>query len=494
VSQAAELRKLKEQEYVLLKQLEQRRKDFGIAYYRPHPKQDLFHRAGNFKRRAVFAGNRFGKSDCGAAEDVAQVRGEREWYPKTDPARTLGIPQRPQKVLVITTDWDKVDEIFTSERGANPGKLWKLFPRGFVKSKKRNHSGAIETIECENGSLLRFDTVKSFMANPQGTESSDWDVIHVDEPCPKEMYDSAARGLVDRGGKSYFTLTPLREPWIYDMFYGEQDAREMVSRGESQVHNVHFWSVNGSIWDNPYLSKEDAELYLSGLPDEERECRESGIPLAFAGLVYKDFNSRHIYYDLPLGWDDFNSPPKDYSIYYHVDPHAQTPIAVLFTAVSPLGRKFIFDEIWGRYDIPDVCDQIHAITAGYNVVRARIDPCAFIEDELTGTCWADDFAAKGVWLEKATKDKTRGIKRVIQEWKAPIPQWMVSPRCVRFLWEIKRWAWDKENKPVDKNDHMMENLYRSVLDEPIYVPKNDSDNQPIGDQDILGINLRDIEI
>ena len=39
-----------------------------------------------------------------------------------------------------------------------------------------------------------------------------------------------------------------------------------------------------------------------------------------------------------------------------------------------------------------------------------------------------------------------------------------APTAKRTLWEIARYAWDeKENKPVDENDHAMENLYRAEL-------------------------------
>ena len=124
--------KLKE---ALLTKLEVMQDD-PLRFYKPHDKQDQFHRAGDYKHRAVFAGNRFGKSQMGVAEDAAFVFGARSWYPEGSEARYAGIPQRPVKLLIITTDWDKVDEIFTSERGER-GKLWRMLPRGFVKNKKR---------------------------------------------------------------------------------------------------------------------------------------------------------------------------------------------------------------------------------------------------------------------------------------------------------------------------------------------------------------------
>lgn len=493
-----ELLQIKRQEANLLRRRQQLIKENGILHYSPHPKQDAFHRAGEFKRRGVFAGNRFGKSDCGAAEDVAQAMGERIWYPKTDPARYAGIPQRPQKILIITNDWGKVDEIFTSERG-EMGKLWRFFPRGFIKSKKRNHSGAIETMECINGSLIQFDTVESFKKNPQSAESSDWDVIHGDEPCPEAMYNAHARGLMDRNGKSYFTLTALKERWIPDLFFGDESADTIVRRGSANVFNKNFWSITGSIWDNPYLSEEAITLFLDSLNDpEERECRETGIPLQFAGLIYKEFNRQlHLLQSVPKGWADAYTPPLDWPVYIQIDPHPQTPVATLLCTVDPTGRKYLFDEIWRNGIVREICEDILEKVDCRLIVRAKADPCAFNEDRLTGTCWADDFALHGLPIDRAIKDLARGIKATKAALRSRMsdgmPEWMVSPACKRFLWEIARWAWDKDDKPVDKNDHLMECFYRMVLEAPTYVSRED-DRFENNDLEMTGLSDDDRQV
>lgn len=472
----AELREIKQEQIRLLATKQKLILDNGLKYYDPHPKQDAFHRAGRFKRRAVFAGNRFGKSDCGAAEDSAQAVGARLWIPEGDPARYEGIPRRPQKILIVTTDWGKVDEIFTNERGADTGKLWKFLPRGFVVSKKRNHgSGAIETMECENGSLIQFDTVESFKKNPQGAESSNWDVIHIDEPCPEAMYSAHARGMVDRGGQAYFTLTPLKEPWIYDRFFGEDNIREAIELGRPRLYKNDNWSITGSIWDNPYLSEANIIRYLTeDCPEEERECREKGIPLQFAGLIYKEFESAvHTYRDVPIGWDDFDSPPKGWPVYLQLDPHSQTPCAGLLATVSPESRKFVYDEVWMRGIASAVVADMLRKIGGRQLINPQCDPSAFNEDALSGTCWADDFGALGLWFDRAPKQLDRGIKAVqaalLSRFIDGTPEWVFSPLLKRFVYEIKRWHWDKENKPKDKDDHTLECLYRMVLSKPEWV-------------------------
>ena len=134
------------------------------------------------------------KSTMGCAEDCAWLRGERPWVAIDDPARRSGVPQHAIKGLVIVNDGTKsrrFGPVRTERFGGS-------CQRTSSSSGTRNHSGAIDTVVVTNpfGSTLtlRFDTVRSWMINPLGSELSDWDFIHVDEPCPEGMFKAAARG------------------------------------------------------------------------------------------------------------------------------------------------------------------------------------------------------------------------------------------------------------------------------------------------------------
>ena len=458
---------LKQRELSLEKKRLSLAKEFGLMFYAPWKKQDAFHRS-TARHRMLRAGNRSGKSTCGSAEDCAWLLGYRPWLAVDDPGRTSGIPQRANKGLVITTDWDKVKEIWTGEQG----KIWKYLPRGSVKSALRNHSGAVETIILHNGSILRFDTVESFKKNPQGSESSDWDFVHVDEPCPELMYKAAARGLIDRGGFDWFTLTPLHEFWINDMFF----PREGSKRPDT------VWSVAASTYENPYLNKVDIAEFESMLTDDEKQCRIHGIPLELSGLVYKQFSyDKHVLKAVPKGWKDYSTPPKNYIIYFQIDPHPQTPHAVLFMAVAPTGQKFIFAELWvSERSIALLSSQILHVLRTYTVGRGEADPIAWIEHPTSERCMADDFMQNGVTVTKSSKDKTYGILHM-QEELGRIDNIYFSPNLNRTLFEINRYCYDKENKPIDKDDHMMECMYRMFIDEPIWYDAKTSGTEQVDD-------------
>jgi len=494
VKENPELLLLKKQKALLLQQKLDVVRSFGLLSYRPHFKQDRFHRAGKKRRRLVRAGNRFGKSQLGCAEDCAWLLNERPWYSKDDPARTEGIPQHPVKGVVITTDFDIVNQVWTNERGSRDtyGKLWKLLPPDFVKNKSRNHQGVIDFIHCENGSSLKFETVKSWMNDPQSVESVDYDFIHVDEPCPEKMFAAMARGLMDRQGSAWFTLTPLREVWINDYFFPRAKGMRR-SENEESVEGDR-WAITGTTYDNPYLSPEAIKEFEETLSREEQECRIKGIPIAFSGLIYKDFDyDKHVLKEVPHGWESFTQPPKDYTVYVYIDPHPKTPHAVLFLAISPLGQMFVFNEIFEHTTISQLSDLIHARVGSNYVGWIKVDPIAYINDPITGTNIADEFHKHGVLVEKATKDLSTGILRVKEKFQKTPADIFISPYLTEFLWEIERYMWDeKREKPVDEHDHMMENLYRAVLDDPRWIDAK-MPNNPVPDLEMSDANL-DLDI
>lgn len=482
-AESFELRKIKLEQIKIKQKRIELIKQHGLPFYRPHPKQEAFHNAAGFRYRALFAGNRTGKSWMGCAEDCAYLEGSRAWIPLSDSRRTLGIPQRPLKGLVITTDWDKVDEIFTSK---DTGKIWRLLPNGFVRSATKNHSGVIDKIVCHNGSTLFFDTVKAFATNPQGAESSDWDFIHVDEPCPEAMWLAHSRGLMDRGGPAWWTLTPLSEPWMTDFFFPIRKTNQRSNEILGENGRLLKWVLAADTRDNPYLSEQAIADYEATLSDDEKDCRLRGIPLYLSGCVYREFDfDKHVLKEIPKGWKDYNTPPSNYTLYYAIDPHPQTPHAVLFCAVSPFGQRFYFEEVSDHCKIKELAKKIIPIRNRFDTVAREIcDPLAFIENPVDDNTQADELHQYGLLVEKAVKDLQGGIMRVKGALKdEPI---YFSPNLTQTLWEFKHYVWDVKNvnHPKDKHDHMMENLYRIEMQFPVFIEKTDSVGNAVDDEPI----------
>lgn len=471
---------------------EKLRQDYGLAFYKPHRKQELFHRAGDYKFRYARTGNRFGKSQMGAAEDVSFAIGERPWFDSGDSDRTKGIPNHPTKGLIITTDWDKSREIFTEHEGGEVGKLFQYLPAGSVKKVWKNSARAIERMvigrprELGGGeSIIQIDTTASYKQNALSQESSLWDWIHVDEPIPEGQWKGASRGLMDRKGKAWFTCTPLDQPWMNRKFMPNNSTQFDESR--PYVQDIRFedvviktWMMVGSTDDNPYISKEGIATFMHDLArsPEEEACRRHGKPMALSGLVFPEFlmspsPEGHVYWDCPKGWDAVNRPPKDYTIRLAIDPHNRIPMAVLFCAVSPTGRIYFYDELFVPWLIPELCEEIVARTKGYYIQDSLIDPFAKTRDPLDDSCMMDEFIKFGVWCTEASKAKGEGILRArdfLRSRTNGTPTMQIGAHLKRFLFEIDNWVYDPDTfKPLDKDDHIMEDFYRLCLTDLTFV-------------------------
>jgi hypothetical protein len=452
------------------------RESAGIHFYKPHKKQDLFHAAGEFRRRYVRTGNRFGKSQMGAAEDIAWCMGERVWYPEDDPRRYAGIPRRPVKGCIVVQDWKKAKDIFTNrDPGADIGKLFQLLPSDKFVGVGLAHGSNVNCVRIKSKwggvSSIFLETVKSFKGNKMTVESSDWDFLHIDEPCPKEMYTGMARGLMDRQGSAWFTCTPLTEMWINDMFIPPKRFRQRFDEPYGNT-DASKWIITGRSTDNPYLTQAAIQDFLADIDEDERTTRLDGVPRALAGLVYKSFDREvHVVEGVPKGWEDtWPQPPEDYTVRIELDVHAKEPQTALFFATSPHGVTIIYDEIFDPCYLPDFCKQIEGKIKGINVYECECDPIAFQEHPVSGQCWIDDMEIDGVDIMPAPKTKERGISITQSQWKmrdlVGNPMMYVHEYCTEFLYEIDRYVWDpdkKGEKTTDHDDHCMECLYRGVL-------------------------------
>lgn len=481
----------------------------GINFYRPHAKQHRFHLC-NATGRYVRTGNRFGKSELGIAEDIAMCRGGREWYRYAfdilngagqvvdhhpggfnHPLVTSGIPRRPVKGLILVVDWEMAHKVFTNREGAYEtwGKLFKLLPKDAIHSVKLSRGGHVHEIfikrpkEFGGGvSSLTIDTIESWKHNKLAGESADWDFIHIDEPCPEDMFNSYARGLADRNGRYWFTCTPLDQMWINDTFCppGMRLVEHTPDSGiEYKVDGTSSrrFIITGSSYDNPHKNIAGLEEMASRLSSAERAARIDGLPKAFAGVIYREFiYDLHVLCDLPAGWHAYDNPPKDYTIRVAWDVHDAKPQAILVVATSPQGIAFVCKEwFFDRLIQPNVIE-LKSWLEGRNVVDLLIDPKAVNPDPRDESTILDDLWAADLPFDKASKDLTLGISRVREKLnerrvtQSQLPTICFSPDLTETLWEFTHYLYDsKTNKPKDEHDHMMENLYRLVLNGLDYV-------------------------
>jgi hypothetical protein len=493
---------LARRELALTRRALELRKANALQFYNPHPKQQLFHNAADYHYRYARTGNRFGKSEMGAAEDIAFALGYRPWIPEGDERRTRGIPQFPTKGLIVTTDWDKSTEVFTEVAdGPTKGKLFKYIPKASFINAEKNHSGAIDTLRVKHitggVSVIRLDTVKSFKQNPLGSESGDNDWVHIDEPIPVEMYNAIIRGLIDRDGRVWFTCTPLTEPWIDEKFLPDQESQ---TKAEMTHAHGDFWMMTGTSDDNPHNTPEAIERVMSQYPEEEQETRRSGTPKAYFGLVYGhcfDWPT-HVRKETPLGWDCWQRPPTNYTKRFAIDYHPRKPHHVLFIATSPDEYHFVYHEIFLDCLMEELVAEIRLVfNLSEPTVPGLIDPLSETPNRVTDLSPFEEVIRLGLPVLPATKDPHNGILAVKTLLKARDrmgnPVMVFNSNLRRTLMEISRgYIWDGEtNKPLKKNDDAMENLYRLALQGLEYVePASINDYRSLPPRDYSNVVIR----
>ena len=477
-------------------------KDNQLYFFKPHPKQCLFFENAHARRRYARTGNRFGKSEMGAAEDVAFALGYRPWVREGDPLRTLGIPPHPTKGLIVCTTWKKSREVFTELEQGNLGKLFKYIPRSCLGQPTKNHSGFIDRIPVKHvsgeWSVIMIDTIEGFKKNSLAQESSVHDWCHIDEPIPEQMWKAIARGLVDRGGRAWFTCTPLTEPWIDEYFVPDLQA-DRSGRTSGYDPETSRFMMTGTMHDNPHNKPEDIALFMQELTTDEQECRINGLPTSFAGLVYKEFDwNIHVLRDAPPGWTSWSHPPADHTLRFAIDYHPHKPHAVLFIATSPLDYHYVYEEIWSSCLMSElVADIKRVLHGGESTVPGLIDPLASTPNRVTDITPLDEVLRLGLPVLPATKDPHNGILRVKEilskRDRVGRPMIVFNAALPRTLMEISRgFVWDGEtNKPVKKNDDMMEDFYRLCLQGLDYVePAIHADYEIIQPRDLGDLNIR----
>lgn len=423
----------------------------SIHGYQPHGKQIAFH-SSSARIRALFGGNRSGKTVGGATEVVFRTTG-------TSPFARVKPP--PVHWRVVAVDFkDGVEKIVKPE-------IARWMPPSALQygSWEESYDKELRTLTLENGSTIEFMSYEQDTEKFAGTSRDG--VWHDEEP-PREIYVENQMRLIDKGGLSILTMTPLEGmTWVYDDVY----LRAQIDP------TVEVWEVDMS--DNPFLNTVEMEAILSGLTKEEREARAHGKFVQIGGLIYKEFSDRNI--RKPF------IPPKDWLWVAGLDHGHNNPTAWGWTAISPDGDMVLFDE-WYRsgHIVSYHAQKVHE----FNALHERVpdyyvgDPSIRNVDPITGTSVLIEYINHGIPIILGNNDVKAGIdlvkKRIIGIGDPPTnrPSLYVTSNCVNTIREHQRYRWakwatrrgneehNKKEEPVKKDDHTCDMLRYVVASRP----------------------------
>jgi hypothetical protein len=311
-------------------------------------------------------------------------------------------------------------------------------------------------------------------------ESSDYDWAHFDEPPPRPIWVAVQRGLTDRRGRSWLTMTPLKEPWIYDEIYSRDDV------------GLYYFDIEDNLGYG--LSREGIDQFAKSLTEDEKEARLRGRFFHLTGLVYKNYGPKLRLKRFPI--------PKHWGLWFHVDTHPRTPHHAVWIAVAPNGKKYVCGELKNRDKANAVVPFAEAIKVYEQQTFERrpdevvrlMEPGAKAPDPLRDghSIW-DEFADYGIRCRPGSKNRDSGILLFQQALKSD-PEYGVEPMIFFFEdlpgvhYEMQHYVWDDWSKraaegrtekqaPRDRDDHFIEGIHRILLDEPYCDPAGDNEEE-----------------
>lgn len=354
--------------------------------------------------------------------------------------------------------------------------LEEWFPAGRYTNQ---HKGKTYPYSWTTDTGWQFDLM-TYEQSVKEFESVTVSFVMFDEPPPLAIF-KATVARMRKGGLISIWATPLMgSAWMYDEIVANPD-RESKYRGfmEAEVEDAcRIHGVRG------FLEHDDILKMIAQYDDEDMQARVFGKFQHLTGLVFKSFN-RDIHVI-----DPFEVNLEDYVVVQAYDTHPRVNESILWVAFDRKGRAFVVDELWTDVPTGELVQLIKEKDTQYRVSKRFLDPSAFDVDKRRGGSYANTLSVKyNLTFQKGSK-RREDARKVIQDrlhYRISGDEFIKAPMiyffntCTRTIWEMEHYQWDdwrgtagerKDPKPTpqDKDDHMIENLGRALLDPPSFEP------------------------
>jgi phage terminase large subunit-like protein len=268
----ADLRKLTVK---LEKEAARRVSENKLTSFKAYKKQTEFFAAGKKHReRLLMAANRFGKTECGAAEMSYHLTGQ---YPSDWPGKRFDKPVRAWAAGVTSETTRDV----VQAKLIGPPFIEAEWGQGMVPKSciidiacARGIPAAIDTVSIKHvsggTSALQF---KSFERGREKWQGAACEVIWFDEECPADIYSEGLTRTNETGGIVFITFTPL-------------DGVTEVVRRFLHEKNPDRHVTQATIDDAPHFSAADKKRIVASYLPHEAEARIKGVPVLGSGRIF----------------------------------------------------------------------------------------------------------------------------------------------------------------------------------------------------------------
>ncbi|WP_189524101.1 terminase family protein [Mesorhizobium sp. M8A.F.Ca.ET.165.01.1.1] len=394
------------------------------------------------------AGNRVGKTFCGASEGAMHLTGR---YPSWWKGKRF---TEPVEMWAASDTGETTRDILQNEYLGNSSKgtLGTVHSSLIVSTTNRaGIAGAIDTalIRHVSGGIsqLGFKSYDQGRAKFQGTHKH---VIHLDEEPPQDVYDECFMRTAGVGAKErgiiLMTMTPLGG--MTPLMTNYTEGRVSGEPVDGRVFIQAGWE------DNPHLSVEeriDLEKRFATRP-HELEARKLGIPSIGSGLIYPIEESRIVCdpFEIPDYW------PRCFGM----DFGWTNPTAVVWLA---LDRQQDVVYAYAEYAQSELPPQTHTnnIQARGVWIPGACDPAGQSANQKDGEALLTAYQSHGLNLSKADNAVEMGIQQVYE--RMLTGRLKIFRTCDRLLSERRMYARDEKGKVKKVNDHCMDALRYAVV-------------------------------
>ena len=156
-----------------------------------------------------------------------------------------------------------------------------LTPQMLARKPKKHQTGVPYVFYFKSGAELHLG---SYDQEADSFEGPLWNGICFDEPPPREIYVACRRGTMRTKGWMMFTMTPLRNMWVYDEIHMPAMNGKLDDVAAFEAHSHQNCSTC-----NPgegHIEHEELVNFFKSLTPNERRARELGIPLDISAVRY----------------------------------------------------------------------------------------------------------------------------------------------------------------------------------------------------------------
>lgn len=375
---------------------------------------------------------------------------------------TVGIPTKEDAISKVGTRCEYVlknqKDVWKDRSGIGSGVL-KSVKDGNVLYRKQNFKvKKIEFVGSRKVYDMKVDKYHNFICEGFKVHNCGFD-----EPPSRDLYIANMRGLVDHGGYMWFSMTPLKERWIYDELWQPGILGE----------KPYIDCFGGSSDENPYIDKEALQLFMSELTPKERDTRYLGKFAKLMGLVIDTYDP---------GVSDIEpfELDNDFVLYEGIDPHTSKPHCVLWKAIDKEGYRYACRELkldTGIYDLGvEIAKVRRELTAGgARLIRSVSDTAINTEDMNkanqytilkralidSGEELMPQLAKKKNWLLPGI-EKLRDLFRVVDYGTHRSPsEFLFKNRVPNYRYDLLHYQWPNDisggdEKPVKAHDDFVD--------------------------------------